>query len=217
MKLAFVLAAWLTLAGCAAVEYTQTDLVPLKRADRSSVREAADVAVVMYPVPAPTYNGYVDLRSINIREQTGIEAPLDRIRERMVTRLTGPLGYPAVLKRPPVMVASDNVEALRASVTAPLVLDFATRSWGLGNLRGGGEPKADDPIYVHHHVRSRLVRLSDGQILWQAVCGLRGYPGDETVKLSDLIATGGVLLRQKLATAADRCSDELVEFFQGAD
>lgn len=217
MRLAFVLAAWLTLAGCAAVEYTQTDLVPLKRADRSSVREAADVAVVMYPVPAPTYNGYVDLRSINIREQTGIEAPLDRIRERMVTRLTGPLGYPAVLKRPPVLVASDNVEALRASVTAPLVLDFATRSWGLGNLRGGGEPKADDPIYVHHHVRSRLVRLSDGQILWQAVCGLRGYPGDETVKLSDLIATGGVLLRQKLATAADRCSDELVEFFQGAD
>lgn len=217
MRLAFVLAAWLTLAGCAAVEYTQTDLVPLKRADRSSVREAADVAVVMYPVPAPTYNGYVDLRSIQIREQTGIEAPLDRIRERMVTRLTGPLGYPAVLKRPPVLVASDNVEALRASVTAPLVLDFATRSWGLGNLRGGGEPKADDPIYVHHHVRSRLVRLSDGQILWQAVCGLRGYPGDETVKLSDLIATGGVLLRQKLATAADRCSDELVEFFQGAD
>ncbi len=217
MRLAFVLAAWLTLAGCAAVEYTQTDLVPLKRADRSSLREATDVAVVMYPVPAPTYNGYVDLRSINIREQTGIEAPLDRIRERMVTRLTGPLGYPAVLKRPPVMVASDNVEALRASVTAPLVLDFATRSWGLGNLRGGGEPKADDPIYVHHHVRSRLVRLSDGQVLWQAVCGLRGYPGDETVKLSDLVATGGVLLRQKLATAADRCSDELVEFFQGAD
>ena len=70
---------------------------------------------------------------------------------------------------------------------------------------------------MHHHVRSRLVRLSDGQILWQAVCGLRGYPGDETVKLSDLMATGGVLLRQKLATAADRCSDELVEFFQGAD
>ncbi len=52
------------------------------------------MAVVMYPVPAPTYNGYVDLRSINIREQTGIEAPPDRIRERMVTRLTGPLGYP---------------------------------------------------------------------------------------------------------------------------
>jgi hypothetical protein len=217
MKLAFVLTAGLALAGCAAVEYTQTDLVPLKRADRTSLREAANVAVVMYPVPAPTYNGYVDQRSIAIREQTGIEAPLDRIRERTVTRLAGPLGYPAVLKRAPVMVASDSVEALRGSVTAPLVLDFGTRSWGLGNLRGGGEPKADDPIYVHHHVRARLVRLSDGQILWQAVCGLRGYPGDETAKLSDLLAAGGVLLRQKLAAAADRCSDELVEFFQGAD
>jgi len=217
MKLAFVLTAGLALAGCAAVEYTQTDLVLLKRADRTSLREAASVVVVMYPVPAPSYNGYVDQRSIDIREQTGIEAPLDRIRERVVTRLAGPLGYPAVLKRAPAMVASDSVEVLRGSVTAPLVLDFGTRSWGLGNLRGGGEPKADDPIYVHHHVRTRLIRLSDGQILWQAVCGLRGYPGDEAAKLSDLLAAGGVLLRQKLAAAADRCSDELVEFFQGAD
>ncbi len=47
-------------------------------------------------------------------------------------------------------------------------------------------------------------------------CGLRGYPGDEAAKLSDLVAAGGVL-RQKLAVAAERCSDELVEFFQGAD
>jgi hypothetical protein len=216
MKLAIILTAGLALAGCA-VEYTQTDLLALKRADRASLREAADVAVVMYPVPAPTYNGYVDQRSIDVRDQTGIEAPLDRVRERMVTRLAGPLGYPAALKRPPVMVANDGVEALRASIKAPLVLDFATRSWGLGNLRGGGEPKPDDLIYVHDHVRGRLVRLSDGQILWQAVCGLRGYPGDEAVKLSELLAGRGVILKQKLDAAADRCADELGEFFQGAD
>jgi hypothetical protein len=35
------------------------------------------------------------------------------------------------------------------------------------------------------------------------------------VKLPDLPAGSGVLLRQKLAVAADRCADELVEFFQG--
>jgi hypothetical protein len=45
----------------------------------------------------------------------------------------------------------------------------------------------------------------------------RGYQGDEAVKLSDLLANRGVLLRQKLIVAADRCSDEIVEFFQGAD
>ena len=216
MKRAIVLAAGLALTGCA-VEYTQTDLLPLKQADRVSLRAAADVAVVLYPIPAPTYNGYVDQRSIDIRDQTGIEAPLDRVRERAVTRLAGPLGYPAVLKRPPVMIASDAPDDIRASTKARMVLDFATRSWGLGNLRGGGDPKPDDPIYVHHHVRARLVRASDGQILWQAVCGLRGYPGDEAAKLSDLLANRGALLRQKLAAAADRCADELVEFFQGAD
>ena len=216
MKPAVVLMAGLLLAGCA-VEYTQTDLLALKRADRASLREASDVAVVLYPIPAPTYNGRVDQWSIDVRDQTGIEAPLDRVRERFVTRLTGPLGYPAVLKRPPVMIASDALDDIRASVKAPLVLDFATRSWGLGNLRGGGEPKPDDPIYVHHNVRARLLRTSDGQILWQAVCGLRGYPGDEAAKMSVLLADGGALLRQKLTAAADRCSDELVEFFQGAD
>ena len=70
---------------------------------------------------------------------------------------------------------------------------------------------------MHHFVRSRLVRLSDGEVLWQAVCGLRGYPGDEAAKLPDLLAGGGVLLRQKFDIAADRCAEELVEFFQGAD
>jgi hypothetical protein len=217
MKLAVVLTAWLLLAGCA-VEYTQTDLLPLKRADRTSLREATDVVVAVYPIPAPTYNGYVDQRSIDIRDQTGIEAPLDRVRERVVTRLTAPpLGYPAVLKRPPVMIGSDTPDDIRLSVKAPLLLDFATRSWGIGNLRGGGEPKPDDLIYVHHHVRARLIRPSDGQILWQAVCGLRGYPGDDALKLSDLLADRGALLRQKLTVAADRCSDELVDFFQGGD
>ena len=127
MKLWRVLSAALMLAGCA-VEYTQTNLVALKREDRTSLRETPNVAVVMYPIPNPTFNGSVDERIIDVRTQTGIEAPLDRVRERFVTRLTGPLGYPASLRQPPVRVVSDSVEALRASVTAPLVLDFGTRS-----------------------------------------------------------------------------------------
>jgi hypothetical protein len=175
------------------------------------------VAVVSYVAPAPTFNGYVDQRSIDLRAQTGVEAPLDRVRERAVARLGGPLGYPAVQRRPLVMVASDSIEALRAAVTSPLVLDFRTISWGVANLRGGGDPKPEDPMYTHHFVRARLIRLSDGEILWRGVCGLRGYPGDDTVQLQQLTAAGGVLLRQKLTASADRCSDELVEFFQGAD
>jgi hypothetical protein len=217
VKLWRVLSAALVLGGCA-VEYTQTDLVALKREDRTSLREAPNVAVFMYPIPNPTFNGYVDERIIDVRTQTGIEAPLDRVRQRFVTRLTGPLGYPASLRQPPVRVASDSVEALRTSVTAPLVLDFGTQSWGLAKPgQSGGEAKADDPVYVHHFVRARLVRLSDGVVRWRAVCGLRGYAGDEPVKLSDLMAGGGALFRQKLDVAADRCADELVEFFQGAD
>lgn len=216
MRLAITLLAGLVLSTGCAVEHTQTDLIALKGADRNTLRDATDVAVVTYAPPAPTYNGYVDQRSIDIRAQTGIEAPLDRVRERVVARLVE-MGYPAVLKRAPVMAPSDGAEALRTSVKAPLVLDFDTRSWGLGNLRGGGDPRPDDPIYTHQHVRIRLVRLSDGKIIWQAVCGLRGYPGDEAVKLKDLVAAGGLPLRQKLLAAADGCADELVGFFKGAD
>jgi hypothetical protein len=120
------------------------------------------------------------------------------------------------------MAASDGFADIKASVRAPLVLDFDSRSWGVGNLRGGGDPKPEDPIYTHHHVRARLIRLSNDpnvkdEIVWQTVCGLRGYKGDETVKLKDLVATGGELLRLKLTAAADACADELVAFFQGAD
>jgi hypothetical protein len=63
----------------------------------------------------------------------------------------------------------------------------------------------------------RLIRVSDAKILWQAVCGLRGYPGDEAVKLKDIVASGGALLRVKLDAAAVACANELVGFFQGAD
>jgi hypothetical protein len=216
VRLPAVLSAGLALlAGCA-VEHTQTDLVSLKQADRTTLRGASDVATVIYATPAPTYNGYVDQRSIDIRAQTGIEAPLDRVRERVVVRLIE-LGYPAGLKRPPSMAADDGIDAIKAVVKSPLVVDFDTRSWGIGNLRGGGDPKPDDPIYTHHHVRVRLIRVSDARILWQAVCGLRGYPGDETVKLKDLLASGGAPLRLKLDMAADGCASELVGFFQGAD
>jgi len=92
MKSWKLLVAALVLSGCAAVEYTQTDIVPLRREDRTSLRDAPNVAVVLYPIPNPTFNGYVDQRIIDVRTQTGIEAPLDRVRERFVTRLTGPLG-----------------------------------------------------------------------------------------------------------------------------
>jgi hypothetical protein len=217
MRLLVVLAAGLTLGTGCAGRPTQTDLVPLERTDRTALRGAKDVAVVSYAPPAPTFNGYVDERSIALRTQTGAEAPIDRVRERVVARLAGPLGYTALQGRSLVMAANDSVETLRASVKSPLVLDFRTTSWGVGNMRGGGEPKPEDPIYTHHYVRARLVRLSDGKILWSAVCGLRGYPGDETVQLQQLTAAGGAVLRQKLTAAADRCSDELVEFFQGAD
>lgn len=216
MRRAAVLAAGLALLVGCAVEHAQTDLVSLKQADRNTLKDATDVATVIYATPAPTYNGYVDQRSIDIRAQTGIEAPLDQIRERVVIRLVE-LDYPASLKKPPAMAADDGIEAIKAVVKAPLVVDFDTRSWGLGNLRGGGDPKPDDPIYTHHHVRVRFIRVSDAKILWQAVCGLRGYPGDETVRLKDLLASGGAPLRLKLDGAADGCATELVGFFQGAD
>jgi hypothetical protein len=213
----FVLAVGLTLATGCVVQHAQSDLVPMERADRTGLREATDVAVVSYAPPAPTFNGYVDERSIAIRAQTGVEAPLDRVRERFVARLGGPLGYRTVQNGPLVMVANDSVEALRAAVKSPLVLDFRTTSWGVGNMRGGGEPRPADPMYTHHYVRARVVRLSDGKTLWSAVCGLRGYPGDEPAQLQRLTANGGEVLRQKLTAAADRCSDELIEFFQGAE
>ncbi len=90
------------------------------------------------------------------------------------------------------MVASDSVEALRASVTAPLVLDFATRSWGLGETgprAAAGQRRTTPSTCISSCARAWCASRT-AVILWRAVCGLRGYAGDETVKLSDLVAGG---------------------------
>src|SRR4029079_13858812 len=64
----------LALSGCA-LEHARTDIVQLKREDRTSLRDAPNVAVVLYPIPNPTLNGYVDQRIIHVPTQTGRDSP----------------------------------------------------------------------------------------------------------------------------------------------
>jgi hypothetical protein len=204
------------LAGCA-VEHAQTDLVALARRDRAALRGAIDVTVVSYPSLPFTFNGRADERATAFLAAAPAEPPLGRVRDGVLARLTGDLGFANLVRRTELTLERDEPAALRDAVTSPLVLDFRTTSWGIGNLRGGGEPRGGDPFYVHHFVRARLVRVADGEILWRAVCGLRGYPGDSSATLDALRAAGGTLLREKLQAAADGCVRELVGFFQGAD
>ena len=219
MSRAVLLAALLWLASGCGVHYAQTDLAPLTRQDRAALRQATDVTVVSYPsVRAFTFNGRDDERATAlVTKAAPVEAPLARVRDGVLARLTADLGYPNLARRTELTLEQDTPEAIRAAVTSPLALDFRTVSWGVANMRGSGGPKADDPMYLHHFVRIRLVQVSDGKILWRAVCGLRGYPGDATVTLDKLTEAGGARLRANLDAAADGCIKELVEFFQGAD
>jgi len=210
--------AGLSLSACS-VHYAQTDLVRASRESRTALREATDVTVVSYPPVRPfTFNGRDDERATALATRAApVETTMPRVRDGFLARLTGDLGYANLARRTELMLEQDTPEAIRAAVTSPLVLDFRTASWGVGNLRGQGEPRDDDPMYVHQYVRVRLVQVSDGTLLWRAVCGLHGYPGDATVTLEKLTEAGGARLRANLLAAADGCVQELVELFQRAD
>jgi hypothetical protein len=211
----------LLTSGCA-VEYAQSNLIPIASRDRAALRQATDVTVVSYFGQPFTFNGRVDERTAALLAKAApVEAPLARVRDGVLARLTADHGYRNLNRRTELTLERDTPEAIKAAVTSPLALDFRTSSWGVANVRsggrGGGEPEPDDPMYVHHFVRVRLVDVAAEKILWRAVCGLRGYPGDSSVRLDRLTEAGGVVLREKLTAAADGCIDELVEFFKGAD
>ena len=154
------------------------------------------------PVPAAAVPGHASFTLSPERQQLiGVtRARVERRRLEHEVRVAGRVAYDPVLYQAIV----EYREALRAKD------HLRDSSWA--EAQAGA-----DALVRAATLKLRQRGLSDGQILWQAVCGLRGYPGDQAVKLSEILAGRGVILKQKLDAAADRCADELVEFFQGAD
>lgn len=99
----------------------------------------------------------------------------------------------------------DGPASLAAAFGDGLVLDVKTVRWGLSP-----DPELWTRYLVQYEARSRLVRLRDGRIVWQATCdgSERDAPRGSTI--GELTATEALALQDKLYDAANRCARDLV-------
>lgn len=99
----------------------------------------------------------------------------------------------------------DGPASLAAAFGDGLVLDVKTVRWGLSP-----DPALWTRYLVQYEARSRLVRLRDGRIVWQATCDASERDAPRGSTIGELTATEALALQDKLHDAADRCARDLV-------
>jgi hypothetical protein len=105
-----------------------------------------------------------------------------------------------------LVLPDDGLESVtRAAGSEGWVLDITTLAWGLAN-----DPKYWMRYHVQLEASGRLIDLSRERVAWQARCDGSEKQSSKGALLADLTATDGAQLRERLATAAERCAAELV-------
>jgi hypothetical protein len=133
-----------------------------------------------------------------------VEDPAARVREAFVASAQNEIGLKNVIAVPELL-SSDKLKALEEKLGRAAILDFKTYQWQL-------TPRPLAGVYrLTYGVRSRLFRVPDGRILWQAYCVFDDANAPAT--LEDLTANDGVLLKLKIDEAAASCANDLVQQF----
>ena len=74
-----------------------------------------------------------------------------------------------------------------------------------------------DPILPRYHLMYRagvrLVRLSDGKVLWTGMCALQREPAAHPPSFDEVEAHHGAWLKNALTKAADGCAQQLLTLF----
>jgi hypothetical protein len=143
-------------------------------------------------------------------KEYGIENPIGLVQQRVIARMASDAEI-TNLKESATPVTSEEIADLKRALGPVTALALRTKRWGV-------RYHPDDPdIYgAFYEVRARLVRLTDGRVLWEGSCERQKYWDDpEPALLSDLTAAGGRLMKARLQGAAERCADDLVAQFLG--
>ncbi len=139
-----------------------------------------------------------------------LQDPSLRVRDQLLRTFAGDLGI--VAQQPEQDdLEHDDLDTLRARFPAAVVLDFKTTLWTLQHV-----------LFESGHrflfqMRARLLRTSDGKVLWQGYCMF--HPGETAnVEWEQLNADHGAILKIKMQEAADACSDRLrAQLLDGSD
>lgn len=143
------------------------------------------------PVPVSVLEG------MSLQKDHKIEDPAPRVKDRLVAVLHRDFGLNNV-RSVPDSPESDDAETLRSRYESGVVLDVRTWNWGLDNYRAS------------YQARARLIRVTDGTVLWQETCkSFVADRGKRAPSMDTLLANGAELLKGKLRDAADGCAEEL--------
>jgi hypothetical protein len=100
----------------------------------------------------------------------------------------------------------DFPSALRRKFNGRRLLDFKTVKWRLKYYEWSWSH-----YYIEYIVRARIIRLTDGEIVWQGIYSFEGDdPPDSRVTLDELAVNNGELIKEKFNKIADIATDELL-------
>ncbi len=137
-----------------------------------------------------------------------VSDPAIAVRERLAATLASEFGLQSTVDTAP---ASDALPELKGRFGNSVVLDTRTINWQLLYY---------PTDWTHHHLayagRARLLRLSDGKVLWLGKC-TRSLPDPKGSRrtVDDYRANNGELLKQKVQELSSACTDELIAQLAG--
>jgi hypothetical protein len=209
----------LLLAGCAS-----TGGIAPNRSEISRMRDtdAAEIRAITYApagfellsakkVAAGSMFGILGaVSSANSMQKAGQEMiiaysvvdPSIPVREKLAEALTNEFGLKSTVDS---ATASDDVTVLKSRFGGATILDTKTKNWRLSYYPGDWSHH-----FLIYSVRARLLRLSDGKVLWEGQCVRKMTDAKNSRRTVDQYrANNGELLKQKVQEAAGGCADEL--------
>jgi hypothetical protein len=207
-------------------------LIPMEKEEMARLKSEPKIHVVMYQparfnystagdgfavgvvgaltggLGGAAYGLAMEARADAFVRKYSLEDPAGRARETFIGSLADQIDVARFIPAQDIL-AEDGVEALQKKFGAGVVLDFQTKIWGL--MPAG--PFSVSNYQVPYAVRSRLLRLSDGRVLWQGYCRRTGSDSDSRATWDEFTANSGALLKKKLGEAAEACVKELVAQF----
>jgi hypothetical protein len=166
---------------------------------RLVVRSPASSVVSALPILGVVSAVGDDLRSAAWVKDHDIEDPAWSVKQLLASAI--PARLKLDVRNVDIVVNSTSPEALRGALGTGHALVLRTERWVIAKGTGWAAEVA-----LSYAVPARLVRLSDGQVLWSGACDVRtaAAPMDRWEE------NNGALLRSEHARAADACSSQLV-------
>jgi hypothetical protein len=164
-------------------------------------------------VATAVHNAEERASSEELANEVKLEDPVVGLKDRLAARLATEAGIRQIWPVASVMDA-DDVKSLTRAFGSATVLDVKIVNWGLHF-----QPADPKTFLALYRVRARLVRLDQGNVVWNAevTCGAGADRRFGTPTLDELKADGGALLKTTMATAADACVEPLLARFRGQE